>query len=115
MPLSEIEKIQEQSVSQVELALENRLLSINREIQNLRNQQKVILNIINAKNAMARSRLVMKEQWVAMLRAAGLDDEGMKSWHIEFEKSSPEAHQDFLESIGISHNEIAEIRKWSKH
>lgn len=39
----------------------------------------------------------------------------MKNWHIEFEKSSPEAHQDFLESIGIDDDEIASIRQWSKN
>jgi hypothetical protein len=37
-----------------------------------------------------------------MLRAAGLDEDGMWAWYEEFEKSSPEGHQDFLESIGIS-------------
>jgi len=49
-----------------------------------------------------------------MLRAAGLDEDGMWNWHIEFEKNTPEAHQDFLESIGISSEEIALIRDKSK-
>jgi hypothetical protein len=49
-----------------------------------------------------------------MLRSAGLDDAGMRAWHIEFEKHSPEAHQDFLESIGISPDEISVIRNQSK-
>jgi hypothetical protein len=51
---------------------------------------------------------------VSLLKAAGLDEEGMKTWHIEFEKTSPEAHQDFLESIGIEKDEIISIREWSK-
>lgn len=55
-----------------------------------------------------------KEIWVSLLQAAGLDEAGMKSWHIEFEKTSPEAHQDFLESIGIEKDEIISIREWSK-
>jgi hypothetical protein len=38
----------------------------------------------------------------------------MKNWHIEFEKTSPEAHQDFLESIGIGKDEVTSIREWSK-
>ncbi|WP_241087475.1 hypothetical protein [Candidatus Vondammii sp. HM_W22] len=49
-----------------------------------------------------------------MLEAAGLNEERMKKWHVEFEKTSPEVHQDFLESIGIEEDEIALIRKWSK-
>jgi len=38
----------------------------------------------------------------------------MRQWHIQFEKSSPAAHQDFLESIGIETDEIDLIRAWSR-
>jgi DNA-binding transcriptional MerR regulator len=94
-------------------SLEHRLSSINNEIQGLRNQQQVILNILENESAVKDSRVITKETWVSMLRAAGLDEEGMKNWHIEFEKTSPEAHQDFLESIGIEKDEIKSIRDWS--
>jgi DNA-binding transcriptional MerR regulator len=114
MPLSAIEGILDNTLDEVEAALERRLITINKEIQTLRSQQKVILQIIKNQGAIARTRLITKEKWVAMLRAAGLDDNGMKSWHIEFERNSPEAHQDFLESIGIDSDEIASIREWSK-
>jgi DNA-binding transcriptional MerR regulator len=95
-------------------SLEHRLSSINSEIQGLRNQQKVILNILENESAVKGSRVITKETWVSLLKAAGLDEDGMKNWHIEFEKTSPEAHQDFLESIGIEKDEIISIRKWSK-
>jgi hypothetical protein len=90
------------------------LTAINSEIQELRNQQKVILKVLEVENFEASTRVITKETWVALLRAAGLDDAGMKNWHIEFEKTSPEGHQDFLESIGIEEDEVAEIREWSK-
>ena len=95
-------------------SLENRLSSINNEIQGLRNQQKVILNILENESTVKGSRVITKETWVSLLKAAGLDEEGMKNWHVEFEKTSPEAHQDFLESIGIEKDEIRSIREWSK-
>jgi DNA-binding transcriptional MerR regulator len=95
-------------------SLEHRLVSINSEIHGLRSQQKVILNLLQDEGLAQKSRVVTKETWVSMLKAAGLDEEGMRNWHIEFEKSSPEAHQDFLESIGIDDDEIAMIRQWSK-
>ena len=60
-----------------------------------------------------KSRAMTKETWVSMLEPAGLDDAGMRNWQIEFEKSSPEAHQDFLESIGIDDDEITLIRQRS--
>jgi DNA-binding transcriptional MerR regulator len=95
-------------------SLEHRLSSINNEIQGLRNQQKVILNILENESAVKGSRVITKETWVSLLKAAGLDEDGMKNWHVEFEKTSPEAHQDFLESIGIEKDEIISIREWSK-
>ena len=95
-------------------SLELRLSSINNEIQGLRNQQKVILNILENESAVKGSRVITKETWVSLLKAAGLDEDGMKNWHVEFEKTSPEAHQDFLESIGIEKDEITSIREWSK-
>ena len=95
-------------------SLENRLSSINNEIQGLRNQQKVILNILKNESAVKGSRVITKETWVSLLEAAGLDEDGMKNWHVEFEKTSPEAHQDFLESIGIEKDEIISIREWAK-
>ena len=62
----------------------------------------------------AQTRVMNKETWVSILRASGLDEAGMRNWHIEFEKTSPEAHQDFLESIGIEKEEIELIRDWSR-
>jgi DNA-binding transcriptional MerR regulator len=95
-------------------SLEQRLSAINREIQGLRNQQQVILKILENRDHAPNSRVLTKETWVSILRASGLDETGMRNWHVEFEKTSPEAHQDFLESIGIEKEEIELIRQWSK-
>jgi hypothetical protein len=102
----------EKESCELNATLENRLLTINSEIQKFRNQQKVILKILENESLDRNSRVITKEIWVSILRAAGLDDAGMKNWHIEFEKTSPEAHQDFLESLGIEEDEIEAIRAW---
>ena len=57
--------------------------------------------------------MINKERWVDIMRAAGLNDEDMHSWHIQFEKMEPDAHQEFLESLGIKPAEITKIREWS--
>ena len=114
LSLDSIELLLEKENSELDSTLEGRLLSINKEIQKLRNQQKVILNILENETLARDSRLMTKEVWVSILRAAGLDDAGMKNWHIEFERTSPEAHQDFLESLGIEKDEVAAIRDWSR-
>jgi len=58
--------------------------------------------------------MVNKERWVEIMRAAGLTDEAMRNWHIQFERMEPEAHQEFLESLGIKAAEIGRIRKWAR-
>lgn len=91
--------------------LRKRLYAINQEINILRKQQKMIVELLGIK-ALARSTCVVsKEQWVGFLEQAGLDEQGMLRMHAEFEKASPQAHQDFLESLGISQEEIRRIRK----
>lgn len=113
MPLEAIADLIGQRDSELKLSLERRLGSINGEIQTLRNQQKVILKILDNEKHEKSSRVITKETWVSILKASGLDEQGMKNWHTEFEKTSPEGHQDFLESIGIEKEEIALIRGWS--
>ncbi len=100
--------------SDVNTALEKRLSSINVEIQSLREQQSFILKILESDGQQKNTRVINKEVWISILRASGLDEAGMRKWHIEFERTSPEAHQDFLESIGIEQEEISEIREWSR-
>jgi len=99
---------------QVEIALEKRLSKINKEIQALRTQQNLILQLIGNDRLSTNARIMDKDTWVAVLDKAGLDDNGKRKWHQEFEAIAPEAHQDFLESIGIESEEINSIRKWSR-
>jgi DNA-binding transcriptional MerR regulator len=94
-------------------ALERRLEALNREIHDLRSQQQTIVELLKDKSLLAGTRVLDKKRWVAVLRDAGLDDAAMGRWHVAFERMSPEAHQDFLESLGIGEAEIAEIRSWS--
>lgn len=39
-----------------------------------------------------------------------MTDADCAEWHRAFERQSPEAHQDFLESLGIGPEEIRRIR-----
>jgi hypothetical protein len=57
---------------------------------------------------------VDKELWVEMLQAAGMNQKARKRWHTEFERRAPEAHNEFLLSLGISCEEVAKIRRWSR-
>jgi DNA-binding transcriptional MerR regulator len=114
LSLDSIELLLESESSDLGSTLEQRLFAINNEIEKLHDQQKVILKILENEILEKSARVMTKDVWISILKAAGLDEEGMKNWHVEFEKSSPDAHQAFLESIGIEKTEIAAIRDWSR-
>jgi hypothetical protein len=44
----------------------------------------------------------------------GLDQAKCQQWHRLFEQRAPQAHQDFLESLGFSAAEIKHIRTVSR-
>ena len=55
-----------------------------------------------------------KEQWVSMFQELGLNETAMHRWHHLFENRHPEAHQSFLEWLGIGAEEIGKIRQMSR-
>ena len=48
------------------------------------------------------------------MRASGMSELDMHNWHAQFEKMEPQAHQEFLESLGISPAEIDKIHQFSR-
>lgn len=116
LPLKSIIDVLEQEENEVHSILENQLFVTNKKIQELRNQQSVIIKILGSEGMISNSRVITKARWVSLLKATGLSESVMKRWHKEFERMSPEAHQDFLESLGIDEKEILSIRQMSsKH
>ncbi len=116
MPLGEIDAVLDPSHklrAPLGDALNRRLSDLNGEIAALRRQQQVALALLRDRTASGRTRVMTKERWVRLLTACGLDEHDLATWHSEFEKLSPEAHQDFLESLGIPTAEITTIRHWS--
>lgn len=113
LSLKEINKIIHDKRSNIQNILEKQLKNINLQINALRRQQKKILDIIRLKDPSINVRYVNKKIWINILEKSGMDEEGMTEWHKAFEKNAPEAHQDFLESLGIPEKEIAEIRRTS--
>ena len=93
--------------------LTERLARLNEEIERLREQERVIVRLLSNRALFRKARALDKRGWVEILAAAGLDDDAMHRWHIEFEARAPEAHADFLASLGIAPAEIASIRAWS--
>ena len=95
--------------------LKRRFLEIDREIGVLRRQQQAILSLLKRSGQPDNRRNIMtKEKWTEIMRASGFTDEEMNRWHVEFERSAPEDHQQFLEYLQIGRDEVAHIREWSR-
>ncbi len=93
--------------------LEKRFREIGNEIRELKAKQGLLSHMLKSLASDALSPKVDKMMWVEMLRSAGMDDQAMHRWHGEFEERAPEAHHDFLISLGIPENEAQDIREWS--
>lgn len=114
LPLAAIARLLDGKGKGRAATLERRLLELNREIAGLREQQQLLVRLLSQEDALKRTRVMNKERWTALLRAVGLDDDAMARWHAVFEAQAPEAHQDFLESLGVPSVEVEAIRRWSR-
>jgi MerR family transcriptional regulator, thiopeptide resistance regulator len=116
IPLKEMKKMLDSSGGNAsEKILRRRLRFLGREIANLHKQQRCILELLKQKPLQQGSEMIKKERWVEIMQAAGLNEQDRHNWHVQFEKMEPEAHQEFLESLGIQTAEIKKIREWSRN
>ena len=94
--------------------LERRLVTIDAEIEALRDHQRAILRLLQRSRSFRRNQMITKDKWVSIMRAAGMSEPDMTRWHVEFEKHAPAEHQEFLEFLHLGADEIARIREWSR-
>ena len=111
LPLEEIQTLIDEPHAPAQDLLEKRLHQINDEIVRLRQQQHEITRLLAAMAHQPSIAVVTKNQWVEMLAAAGMDETAMQRWHAAFEHRSPQAHEDFLRSLGLDAQEVAGIRR----
>lgn len=94
--------------------LTRRLAELDTEIERLRDHQQAIFRLLNGKIPIGRQRVINKEKWVTIMKAAGFSGEDMDRWHSEFEALAPEEHQEFLQFLHIPADEIQVIRQESR-
>jgi DNA-binding transcriptional MerR regulator len=94
--------------------LQQRLVDLEREIEELRGHQRKILQLLKNKNVSRRSKAMTKEKWVTIMKSAGFTEADMHRWHSEFERSAPEDHEKFLAFLNIPKDEITLIRQLSR-
>jgi MerR family transcriptional regulator, thiopeptide resistance regulator len=112
MPLEAVKRVLDSNTPLAE-ALEKQLVSLNQQIGALRTQRHVVMSLLQSPATETRERPLSKEAWTTLFQAIGLTDEDMRDWHRHFERTMPEAHNDFLESLGLDPTEVQRIRAWS--
>lgn len=94
--------------------LKRRLRELGDEIRALQTQQHLLGKMVKLQSLAELPVSVDKQAWIEMLRAAGMDEAAMLKWHVEFERRAPQAHQQFLLSLGIEEEEVRQIRLHSR-
>jgi DNA-binding transcriptional MerR regulator len=95
--------------------IESHIAALGARIDALRMQQRFALRLIGATaSARRRAGVLDKDDWSALLRAAGMSEPDMRTWHAGFERLQPQAHRDFLASLGLDAAAIARIRRLSR-
>lgn len=111
VPLARIgELLDRQSESSTKALLLAHLDELDRNITELHAQQARVLALLGKDVLPNAPRLLTRDAMVAIFRAAGLDDDGMDRLHVHFERTDAEAHQRFLESLGLEADHIARVR-----
>ncbi len=111
--LADIRTILGRPASDAASVLKRRVLELDREIETLRAHQRAILQLLENRG-FRRLEMVTKEKWVAIMKGCGFTEEQMHRWHVEFERSAPDEHQEFLEFLHIPADEVARIREGSR-
>ena len=94
--------------------LDKRMREAAASIVDLKHQQRILAGMLRRIASENASPPVDVDLWVEMLEAAGMDAKARKRWHVEFERRAPEAHNEFLLSLGIPAEEVPKIRRWSR-
>lgn len=115
IPLETIKVLLDSSVpAKVNVTLERRLAEIQEQIGGLRSQQRFIVEMLLQAVLRGEQPARTKDQWVALLKACAFTEADMHRWHVELERSDPEAHQRFLKRIGLKPEQIAHVRAQSQ-
>lgn len=54
--------------------------------------------------------MITVEEWKGLFSDVGLSEQDMQKWHRLFESKYPQAHQSFLEWLGLDEGKIKAIR-----
>lgn len=112
LSLKHIAEILEGSDELLAPALELRLAELEREMEALRTQQRLVVSLLRRSPERLGAPGFDWAAWVAHVKSAGLTLEEMRDWHAHFERLSPEKHRRFLQQLQIPAEALAALERW---
>ncbi len=91
--------------------IETQLKAVHEQIQLLKIKVMMLGNMLKEIQSDDGPKAVDKTIWVEMLKAAGMEDRAMATWHAEFERRAPDSHHQFLAMLDIPEGDIVQIRQ----
>ncbi len=113
LSLQQMKEILDSQKCSVAVSLRTKLEGINEEIAMLRQQQHFIIKLLQDSRLVELVSIIQKDSLTKLLHSAGIDEKAQWRLHNQFEKNFPVKHQEFLQLLGLSPEQISEIRKWS--
>ena len=110
LPLDEIPSLLSADNFNISAMLLKRLNDLNREIESIKSQQDIIIRLLK-NSRMFLIKNFNKNDWIRLVKAAGIDEHKLHEWHVQFERQSPEQHERFLRMLEFSDTEVKEMRK----
>ncbi|AOT69529.1 MerR family transcriptional regulator [Geosporobacter ferrireducens] len=104
--LKDMQKLLEAENNERTGILVDRLDKIQQEIKDLKNQEKLVLDVLKEEVIMGKSTFSTSKLWTEMLVNLGYEEKDWLNWHREFELDSPEEHYRFLKSLNMRDEEI---------
>lgn len=115
LTLDDIRALLDRPHTDAAAVLTRRMASIGDEIARMKAHQQAIARLLrSAGRSLGKAEMLTKDQFVKILKNAGLTEVEMRRFHAEFEKSAPEEHEEFLRYLHIPADEIRQIRDSSR-
>jgi DNA-binding transcriptional MerR regulator len=113
LSLQQMKEILDSQKCNAAVSLEAKLEEINEEIAMLRQQQHFIIKLLQDSRLLERVSIIQKDSLTRLMHSAGIDEKAQWRLHNQFERNFPDKHQEFLQLLGLSPEQISEIREWS--
>jgi DNA-binding transcriptional MerR regulator len=113
LSLQQMKEILDSPKCNAAVSLKAKLEKINEEIAMLRQQQHFIIKLLQDSQLLERMSIIQKDSLTKLMQSAGIDEKAQWRLHNQFERNFPDKHQEFLQLLGLSSEQINEIRKWS--